>query len=76
MACQRRLKIRPRGGAKDCHLGWWSDLGVRLGVGDAVRGFFGGGGPGTRESMAPVPTRNRPSQNLSGSAGLRMVTVT
>ena len=29
-ACQRRLKIRPKGGAKDCHLGWWSDLGVRL----------------------------------------------
>ncbi len=28
--CQRRLKIRPKGGAKDCHLGWWSDLGVRL----------------------------------------------
>ena len=31
--CQRRSKIRPKGGAKDCHLGWWSDLGVRLGVG-------------------------------------------
>ena len=42
--CQRRLKIRPRGGAKDCHLGWWSELGVRLGVGDAVREFFGGSG--------------------------------
>ena len=31
--CQRRLKIQPKGGAKDCHLGWWSALGVRLGVG-------------------------------------------
>ena len=34
--CQRRLKIQPKGGAKDCHLGWWSDLGVRLGVGDGM----------------------------------------
>ena len=35
--CQRRLKIQPKGGAKDCHLGWWSALGVRLGVGDVDR---------------------------------------
>ena len=31
---------------------------------------------GTSESVAPVSTRNRPSQLLDGSAGLRMVTVT
>ena len=33
-----------KGGAKDCHLGWRVGLGVKLGVGDAVRGFFGGSG--------------------------------
>ena len=30
--CQRRLKIRPKGGAKDCHLGWWAELGVLFGA--------------------------------------------
>ena len=31
---------------------------------------------GTRQSVAPVSTRNSPSQTLSGSAGFRMPTVT
>ena len=56
ISCQRRLKIRPRGGAKDCHLGWWAELGVRLGFGDAVRGFFGGSGQRSHaELKRPAP---------------------
>ena len=58
--CQRRSKIRPKGGAKDCHLGWWSDLGVRLGVGDAVRGFSAGAGSGAMQSSSgPRPPAAR-----------------
>ena len=66
--CQRRLKIRPKGGAKDCHLGWWADLGVRLGFGDAVRGFF-------RRERAAEPCRaqavraRRPPAGRHGLSG-------
>ena len=59
--CQRRLKIRPKGGAKDCHLSWWSDLGVRLGVGDAVRGFF-------RRERAAEPCRAQAVDRRVGCA--------
>ena len=49
-----------KGGAKDCHLGWWSDLGVRLGVGDAVRGFSAGAGSGAMQSSSgPRPPAAR-----------------
>ena len=62
--CQRRLKIRPKGGAKDCHLGWWSDLGVRLGVGDAVRGFFGGSGQRSHAELKRSAPAGRPQGGM------------
>ena len=72
--CQRRLKIRPRGGAKDCHLGWWSDLGVRLGVGDAVRGFFGGSGQRSHAELKRSAPAGRPQGGMVYRVGVGLAT--
>ena len=71
-ACQRRLKIRPKGGAKDCHLGWWSDLGVRLGVGDAVRGFFGGSGQRSHAELKRSAPAGRPQGGMVYRIGVSL----
>ena len=63
-ACQRRLKIRPKGGAKDCHLGWWAELGVRLGFRDAVRGFFGGSGQRSHAELKRSAPASRPQGGM------------
>ena len=73
-ACQRRLKIRPKGGAKDCHLGWWSDLGVRLGVGDAVRGFFGGSGQRSHAELKRPAPAGRPQGGTVCRVGVSLAT--
>ena len=73
-ACQRRLKIRPKGGAKDCHLGWWSDLGVRLGVGDAVRGFFGGSGQRSHAELKRSAPAGRPQGGMVYRIGVSLAT--
>ena len=72
--CQRRLKIRPKGGAKDCHLGWWSDLGVRLGVGDAVRGFFGGSGQRSHAELKRSAPAGRPQGGMVYRIGVGLAT--
>ena len=72
--CQRRLKIRPKGGAKDCHLGWWSDLGVRLGVGDAVRGFFGGSGQRSHAELKRSAPAGRPQGGMVYRVGVGLAT--
>ena len=72
--CQRRLKIRPRGGAKDCHLGWWSELGERLGVGDAVRGFFGGGGQRSHAELKRSAPAGRPQGGMVYRVGVGLAT--
>ena len=72
--CQRRLKIRPKGGAKDCHLGWWSDLGVRLGVGDAVRGFFGGSGQRSHAELKRSAPAGRPQGGMVYRIGVSLAT--
>ena len=71
---QRRLKIRPKGGAKDCHLGWWSDLGVRLGVGDAVRGFFGGSGQRSHAELKRSAPAGRPQGGMVYRIGVGLAT--
>ena len=73
-ARQRRLKIRPKGGAKDCHLGWWSDLGVRLGVGDAVRGFFGGSGQRSHAELKRSAPAGRPQGGMVYRIGVSLAT--
>ena len=73
-SCQRRLKIRPKGGAKDCHLGWWSDLGVRLGVGDAVRGFFGGSGQRSHAELKRSAPAGRPQGGMVYRIGVSLAT--
>ena len=72
--CQRRLKIRPKGGAKDCHLGWWSELGVRLGVGDAVRGFFGGSGQRSHAELKRSAPAGRPQGGMVYRVGVGLAT--
>ena len=72
--CQRRLKIQPKGGAKDCHLGWWSDLGVRLGVGDAVRGFFGGSGQRSHAELKRSAPAGRPQGGMVYRVGVGLAT--
>ena len=72
--CQRRLKIRPKGGAKDCHLGWWSDLGVRLGVGDALRGFFGGSGQRSHAELKRSAPAGRPQGGMVYRVGVSLAT--
>ena len=72
--CQRRLKIRPKGGAKDCQLGWWSDLGVRLGVGDAVRGFFGGSGQRSHAELKRSAPAGRPQGGTVCRVGVGLAT--
>ena len=73
-SCQRRLKIQPKGGAKDCHLGWWSDLGVRLGVGDAVRGFFGGSGQRSHAELKRSAPAGRPQGGMVYRVGVSLAT--
>ena len=72
--CQRRSKIRPKGGAKDCHLGWWSDLGVRLGVGDAVRGFSGGSGQRSHAELKRSAPAGRPQGGMVYRIGVSLAT--
>ena len=72
--CQRRLKIQPKGGAKDCHLGWWSDLGVRLGFGDAVRGFFGGSGQRSHAELKRSAPAGRPQGGMVYRVGVSLAT--
>ena len=72
--CQRRLKIRPKGGAKDCHLGWWAELGVRLGFGDAVRGFFGGGGQRSHAELKRSAPAGRPQGGMVYRVGVSLAT--
>ena len=72
--CQRRLKIQPKGGAKDCHLGWWSDLGVRLGFGDAVRGFFGGSGQRSHAELKRSAPAGRPQGGMVYRIGVSLAT--
>ena len=74
LACQRRLKIRPKGGAKDCHLGWWSDVGVRLGVGDAARGFFGGSGQRSHAKLKRSASAGRPQGGMVYRVGVGLAT--
>ena len=74
LACQRRLKIRPRGGAKDCHLGWWAELGVRLGFGDAVRGFFGGSGQRSHAELKRSAPAGRPQGGTVCRVGVSLAT--
>ena len=74
IAYQRRLKIRPRGGARDCHLGWWSELGVRLGVGDTVRGFFGGSGQRSHAELKRSAPAGRPQGGMVYRVGARLAT--
>ena len=73
--CQRRLKIQPKGGAKDCHLGWWSDLGVRLGVGDALRGFFGGSGQRSHAELKRSAPAGRPQGGMVYRVGVGLATL-
>ena len=73
-ACQRRLKIRPKGGAKDCHLGWWAELGVRLGFGDAVRGFFGGSGQRSHAELERSAPAGRPQGGMVYRVGVGLAT--
>ena len=54
-----------KGGAKDCHLGWWSELGVRLGVGNAVRGFFGGSGQRSHAELKRSAPAGRPQGGIT-----------
>ena len=68
------VKIRPKGGAKDCHLGWWSDLGVRLGVGDAVRGFFGGSGQRSHAELKRSAPAGRPQGGMVYRIGVSLAT--
>ena len=72
--CQRRLKIRPRGGAKDCHLGWWAELGVRLGFGDAFRGFFGGSGQRSHAELKRPAPAGRPQGGMVCRVGVSLAT--
>ena len=72
--CQRRLKIRPRGGAKDCHLGWWAELGVRLGFGDAFRGFFGGSGQRSHAELKRSAPAGRPQGGMVCRVGVSLAT--
>ena len=72
--CQRRLKIRPRGGAKDCHLGWWAELGVRLGFGDAFRGFFGGSGQRSHAELKRSAPAGRPQGGMVYRVGVGLAT--
>ena len=72
--CQRRLKIQPKGGAKDCHLGWWSELGVRLGVGDALRGFFGGSGQRSHAELERSAPAGRPQGGMVYRVGVGLAT--
>ena len=72
--CQRRLKIRPKGGAKDCHLGWWAELGVRLGVGDAFRGFFGGSGQRSHAELKRSAPAGRPQGGMVCRVGVSLAT--
>ena len=74
--CQRRLKIRPRGGAKDCHLGWWAELGVRLGFGDALRGFFGGSGQRSHAELKRSAPAGRPQGGMVCRVGVSLATRT
>ena len=73
-SCQRRLKIQPKGGAKDCQLGWWSALGVRLGVGDAVRGFFGGSGQRSHAELKRSAPAGRPQGGMVYRVGVGLAT--
>ena len=73
-ACQRRLKIRPRGGAKDCHLGWWAELGVRLGFGGAFRGFFGGSGQRSHAELKRSAPAGRPQGGMVCRVGVSLAT--
>ena len=72
--CQRRLKIWPRGGAKDCHLGWWSELGVRLGFGDAAREFFGGSGQRSHAELKRSAPAGRPQGGMVYRVGVGLST--
>ena len=72
--CQRRLKIRPKGGAKYCHLGWWSELGVRLGVGDTVRGFFGGSEQRSHAELKRSAPAGRPQGGMVYRVGVGLAT--
>ena len=74
--CQRRLKIRPKGGAKDCHLGWWAELGVRLGFGDAFRGFFGGSGQRSHAELKRSAPAGRPQGGMVCRVGVSLATRT
>ena len=76
IGCQRRLKIRPRGGAKDCHLGWWAELGVRLGFGDALRGFFGGSGQRSHAELKRFAPAGRPQGGMVCRVGVSLATRT
>ena len=73
-SCQRRLKIWPRGGAKDCHLGWWSELGVRLGFGDAAREFFGGSGQRSHAELKRSAPAGRPQGGMVYRVGVGLST--
>ena len=73
-SCQRRLKIQPKGGAKDCHLGWRVGLGVRLGVGDAVRGFFGGSGQRSHAELKRSAPAGRPQGGMVYRVGVGLAT--
>ena len=68
------VTIRPRGGAKDCHLGWWAELGVRLGFGDAVRGFFGGSGQRSHAELKRPAPASRPQGGTVCRVGVSLAT--
>ena len=74
LICQRWLKIQPKGGAKDCHLGWWAELGVRLGFGDAVRGFFGGSGQRSHAELKRSAPAGRPQGGMVCRVGVSLAT--
>ena len=70
--CQRRLEIQPKGGAKECHLGWWAELGVRLGFGDTVRGFFGGSGQRSHAELKRSAPACRPRGGMVCRVGVSL----
>ena len=56
------------------HLGWWSDLVVRLGVGDAVRGFFGGSGQRSHAELKRSAPARRPQGGMVYRVGVGLAT--
>ena len=74
LVCQRRLKSRARGGAKDCRLGWWAELGVRLGFGDAARGVFGGSGQRSHAELKRPAPAARPQGGMVCRVGVSLAT--